>query len=221
MIEFQEHLAREMTGGDACIDGIAVGDRQPARPREDGRREAALRRYRLRREKVVLHRPMRPTGFPCCSCRMSRASWPGRRPSTNQAGARFVEGWRRRVPKIVLTINHVGRGLLRDGRPGVRSGFHLPGRRTDGRHGGGERDPGGARTGDRARETEQAAARCGDARVDEMRAEHQLDARYAAARGFVDAIIYPEDTRDASLALRAARPTWSALGPSRSHIPDA
>ncbi len=35
--------------------------------------------------------------------------------------------------------------------------------------------------------------------------EHQLDARYAAARGFVDAVITPEDTRDAlTLALRAA-----------------
>jgi acetyl-CoA carboxylase carboxyltransferase component len=43
--------------------------------------------------------------------------------------------------------------------------------------------------------------------VDDMRAdyEHQLDARYAAARGYVDAIIYPEETRDVlTLALRAA-----------------
>jgi acetyl-CoA carboxylase carboxyltransferase component len=42
--------------------------------------------------------------------------------------------------------------------------------------------------------------------VDEMRAdyEHQLDARYAAARGFVDAIVFPENTREMlSLALRA------------------
>jgi acetyl-CoA carboxylase carboxyltransferase component len=33
--------------------------------------------------------------------------------------------------------------------------------------------------------------------MDEMRAdyEHQLDAKYAAARGFVDAVIHPEDTR--------------------------
>jgi Acetyl-CoA carboxylase, carboxyltransferase component (subunits alpha and beta) len=45
------------------------------------------------------------------------------------------------------------------------------------------------------------------ASVDEMRAdyEHQLDARYAAARGYVDAIVYPENTREMlSLALRAA-----------------
>src|SRR6266540_7100756 len=34
--------------------------------------------------------------------------------------------------------------------------------------------------------------------VDAMRAdyEHQLDARFAAARGFVDAIVLPEETRD-------------------------
>ena len=34
--------------------------------------------------------------------------------------------------------------------------------------------------------------------VETMRAdyEHQLDARFAAARGFVDAIVLPEDTRD-------------------------
>ena len=43
--------------------------------------------------------------------------------------------------------------------------------------------------------------------VDEMRAdyEHQLDARYAAARGYVDAVIYPEETREIlALALRAS-----------------
>jgi acetyl-CoA carboxylase carboxyltransferase component len=43
--------------------------------------------------------------------------------------------------------------------------------------------------------------------VDEMRAdyEHQLDARFAGARGFIDAIVYPEDTRDTlHIALTAA-----------------
>jgi len=41
----------------------------------------------------------------------------------------------------------------------------------------------------------------------QMRADYetQLDARYAAARGFVDMICYPEDTRTLlALALRAA-----------------
>jgi acetyl-CoA carboxylase carboxyltransferase component len=44
--------------------------------------------------------------------------------------------------------------------------------------------------------------------MEEMRAdyEHQLDARYAAARGYIDAIIYPEETRDVlAMALRASR----------------
>ena len=43
--------------------------------------------------------------------------------------------------------------------------------------------------------------------VDAMRADYeiQLDARYAAARGFADAILYPEDTRTMlALAFRAA-----------------
>jgi 3-methylcrotonyl-CoA carboxylase beta subunit len=35
--------------------------------------------------------------------------------------------------------------------------------------------------------------------------ERELDAKYAAARGFVDAVIAPEDTRDAlELSLRTA-----------------
>ena len=45
------------------------------------------------------------------------------------------------------------------------------------------------------------------AAADSMRAdyEHQLDARYAAARGYVDAIVYPEETRDVlAMALRAS-----------------
>src|SRR5437762_1444546 len=43
--------------------------------------------------------------------------------------------------------------------------------------------------------------------ISEMREdyEHQLDARFAGARGHIDAILYPEDTRPVlELALRAA-----------------
>jgi acetyl-CoA carboxylase carboxyltransferase component len=43
--------------------------------------------------------------------------------------------------------------------------------------------------------------------IAEMRTdyEQQLDARYAGARGFVDAIVYPEETRDVlAMAFRAA-----------------
>jgi 3-methylcrotonyl-CoA carboxylase beta subunit len=45
------------------------------------------------------------------------------------------------------------------------------------------------------------------AAVDTMRAdyEYQLDARYAGARGFIDAIVYPEETREViSMALRTS-----------------
>ena len=43
--------------------------------------------------------------------------------------------------------------------------------------------------------------------VDSMRGdyEHQLDAKYAGARGYVDTIIYPENTREMlAFALRAS-----------------
>jgi acetyl-CoA carboxylase carboxyltransferase component len=46
-----------------------------------------------------------------------------------------------------------------------------------------------------------------EAATESMRAdyEHQLDARYAAARGYVDAIIYPEETRAVlAMAFRAS-----------------
>jgi acetyl-CoA carboxylase carboxyltransferase component len=46
------------------------------------------------------------------------------------------------------------------------------------------------------------------ASVEAMRADYEryLDARYAAARGYVDAIVHPEDTRSTlATALRAAR----------------
>jgi acetyl-CoA carboxylase carboxyltransferase component len=49
--------------------------------------------------------------------------------------------------------------------------------------------------------------------MDAMRAdfEHQLDAQYAGARGYLDAIVYPEDTRTVlGIALRAA---WQNPGP--------
>jgi 3-methylcrotonyl-CoA carboxylase beta subunit len=55
---------------------------------------------------------------------------------------------------------------------------------------------------------EEAAAAGVAAAAEAMRAdyEHQLDARFAAARGFVDAIVTPEETRDIlALLLETAR----------------
>jgi 3-methylcrotonyl-CoA carboxylase beta subunit len=110
-----------------------------------------------------------------------------------RAGARFVEAMATAtVPKLVLTVNHAsgagyyamaGQGFDPDfivswptGRMGVMEGESAV----------------QAVYGADAGKPENAPA------VDAMRADydHQLDARFAAARGFVDAIIGPEETRD-------------------------
>ena len=128
-----------------------------------------------------------------------------------RAGARMVESMATaRVPKIVLTTNHAsgagyyamaGQGFDPDflftwptGRMGVMEGesavraIHGP-----------KIDRARAEGADLEPETERA--------IEHTREEYerQLDARYAAARGFVDAIVVPEETRDVlDLALRCA-----------------
>ncbi|MEO8433594.1 MAG: carboxyl transferase domain-containing protein, partial [Pyrinomonadaceae bacterium] len=126
-----------------------------------------------------------------------------------RAGARFVEAMATAlVPKIVLTINHAsgagyyamaGQGFDPDfifswptGRMGVMEGdsavqavfgTELEKLRAKGK------EP------DDQLKTEMARVR--------ETYEKELDAKYAAARGFVDAVIIPEETRDAlELALR-------------------
>src|SRR5262245_27786874 len=110
-----------------------------------------------------------------------------------RAGARFVEAMATAtVPKLVLTVNHAsgagyyamaGQGFDPDfivswptGRMGVMEGESAV----------------QAVYGADAGKPENAPA------VDAMRAdyEHQLDAKFAGARGFVDAILTPDETRD-------------------------
>jgi len=110
-----------------------------------------------------------------------------------RAGARFVEAMATAtVPKVVLTLNHAsgagyyamaGQGFDPDfivswptGRMGVMEGESA----IQAVYGGDAAQP------------DNAAA------VDAMRAdyEHQLDATFAGARGFVDAILTPDETRD-------------------------
>ena len=128
-----------------------------------------------------------------------------------RAGARMVEAMSvATVPKIVLTINHAsgagyyamaGQGFDPDfiftwptGRMGVMEGEAavraVHGRAIDEAiEAGRELDP------ETRRKVEETLATY----------EDQLDARYAAARGYVDAVITPENTRPAlTLALRAA-----------------
>jgi len=138
-----------------------------------------------------------------------------------RAGAHFVEAMATAaVPKLVLTVNHAsgagyyamaGQGFDPDfilswptGRMGVMEGesavmaVHGPEIERAQREGR-----------DLAPEVKTA--------VESMRADYdaQLDARYAAARGYVDAILTPEETRDQlAFALRVvANYAGPHLGP--------
>ena len=128
-----------------------------------------------------------------------------------RAGARFVEAMATaRVPKIVLTVNHAsgagyyamaGQGFDPDfifswptGRMAVMEGESavqaVHGPAIDAAKKAGKPVP------------DEVAASMAEMRAD---CEHQLEAKYAGARGYIDAIVYPEDTRDVlAMALRAA-----------------
>ena len=217
--EFQKDLAREMICGDARIDGITIGVIANQRGLIKGRKGEKPRFggiiYTESAEKVAyfIDRCDR-VGIPLLFVQDVSGFMVGTEEEQEgiiRAGARFVEAMATaRVPKIVLTVNHAsgagyyamaGQGFDPDfilswptGRMAVMEGesaiqaVHGPALDAAKKKGG---------------ELDAETARA----VEEMRAdyEHQLDARYAAARGFVDAIIYPENTREIlSLALRAA-----------------
>src|SRR5438046_65328 len=110
-----------------------------------------------------------------------------------RAGARFVEAMATAtVPKLVLTVNHAsGAGYYAMAGQGFDTDFIVSW--PTGRLGVMEGESAvQAVFGAAAAKAENAPA------VDAMRAdyEHQLDARFAAARGFVDAIVLPEEPRD-------------------------
>jgi acetyl-CoA carboxylase carboxyltransferase component len=115
-----------------------------------------------------------------------------------------------RVPKVVLTVNHAsgagyyamaGQGFDPDfifswptGRMGVMEGEAA----VQAVH--------GAEI-DEAKQKKTELSDATKSHMDEMRAdyEQQLGADYAGARGYIDAIVYPEETRDViAMALRAA-----------------
>jgi len=110
-----------------------------------------------------------------------------------RAGARFVEAMATAtVPKLVVTLNHAsGAGYYAMAGQGFDPDFLLSW--PTGRMGvmEGESAVQAVFGGDVAKPENSAA-------VDAMRAdyEHQLDARFAAARGYVDALVLPERTRD-------------------------
>ncbi|NIM51546.1 MAG: acyl-CoA carboxylase subunit beta [Gemmatimonadales bacterium] len=120
-----------------------------------------------------------------------------------RAGARFVEAMATAVvPIIVLTVNHAsGAGYYAMAGQGFDPDFIFSW--PTGRMGVMEGDSAVVAVfGDRVDDPSAAEA------VEKMRAdyERQLDAKYAAARGFVDALIAPEDTRTMlSFALAATQ----------------
>jgi acetyl-CoA carboxylase carboxyltransferase component len=217
--EFQGNLAREMICGDAAIDGMAVGiianqrglikGRPGEKPRFGGivyaesAEKVAYFIDRCNRQGIPLLFVQDVSGFMVGS----EAEHEG----IIRAGARFVEAMATaHVPKIVLTVNHAsgagyyamaGQGFDPDfifswptGRMGVMEGesaiqaVHGPALEA-------------AKKSGKPPSAEVLAS------VDEMRAdyEHQLDARYAGARGYIDAIVYPEETREVlAMALRTA-----------------
>jgi acetyl-CoA carboxylase carboxyltransferase component len=217
--EFQPRLAKEIICGDVHIRGVGVGlianqrglikGRPGEKPRFGGilyaesAEKVAFFIERCDRQRIPLLFVQDVSGF--------MVGPEAEHEGIIRAGARFVEAMATaRVPKLVLTVNHAsgagyyamaGQGFDPDfifswptGRMGVMEGESA----IQAVH--------GPAIEDAKRRGKPLAADVAEA-VDEMREdyEHQLDARYAAARGFVDAIVAPEETRELlAMALTAA-----------------
>src|SRR5438128_3675262 len=128
-----------------------------------------------------------------------------------RAGARFVEAMATAtVPKIVVTVNHAsGAGYYAMAGQGFDPDFIFSW--PTGRMGVMEGDSAvQAVCGSELERLKKSGQRVDaelEAKMQEVREtyERDLDAKYAAARGFVDAVIAPEKTRDAlELALRVS-----------------
>jgi len=138
-----------------------------------------------------------------------------------RAGARFVEAMATAVvPKIVLTINHAsGAGYYAMAGQGFDPDFILSwptGRMAVMEGESAVMAVHGAEI-EKARQEGREPSPEAKASMESMRAdyEEQLDARFAGARGYVDAIVTPEETRDQlAFALRiAANYAGPHLGP--------
>ena len=217
--EFQESLAKEMICGDAAIDGISIGvianqrGLIKARSGEKARFGGII--YPESAEKVAyfIDRCDR-AGIPILFVQDVSGFMVGaeaEHAGIIRAGARFVEAMATtRVPKIVLTVNHAsGAGYYAMAGQGFDPDFIFswPTGRMAVMEGESAIQAVHGPAIDAAKKKGGALPKEVSSSVVEMRAdyEHQLDARYAAARGYVDAIIYPEETREVlSLALRAA-----------------
>ncbi len=217
--EFQGNLARELICADARIEGIPVGvianQRGLIKPRTGERPRFGGIIYTESAEKAAYYidRCSR-AGIPILFVQDVSGFMVGAEAEHEgiiRAGARFVEAMATCTsPKVVLTVNHAsgagyyamaGQGFDPDfifswptGRMGVMEGeaavqaVHGPAMDAAKKAGG------------------TVSKDVGEA-TSKMRADYDLwlDARYAGARGFIDAIVYPEDTRTAlATAFRSA-----------------
>jgi acetyl-CoA carboxylase carboxyltransferase component len=221
--EFQADYAREMITGHARIRGIQVGIiansrgmfRPPAASGGGGQPKFGGIIYTESAEKVayfidVCNRHRTPLVFiQDVSGFMVGAE--AEHSGIIRAGARFVEAMATAsVPKIVLTINHAsGAGYYAMAGQGFDPDFIFSW--PTGRMGVMEGDSAvGALFGTQLDKLKREGAEPDEALKSEMARvredyERQLDAKYAAARGFVDAVIAPDETRDAlELALRVS-----------------
>jgi 3-methylcrotonyl-CoA carboxylase beta subunit len=217
--EFQEELAKEMICADARIQGLPIGvianqrglikGRAGEKPRFGGivyaesAEKVAYYIERCDRLRIPLLFVQDVSGF--------MVGPEAEHEGIIRAGARFVEAMATAsVPKLVLTVNHAsgagyyamaGQGFDPDfifswptGRMAVMEGESA----VQAVHGPAL---------DEAKRSGVQPSRDVLQAVEEMREdyEHQLDARYAGARGYIDAIVYPEETRDVlAMALRAS-----------------
>lgn len=217
--EFQQNLAKEMICADARIEGIQVGIVANQRGLIKGRSGEKPRFggiiYAESAEKAAyfIDRCSR-AGTPILFVQDVSGFMVG--PEAEQSGiirsgARFVEAMATAVsPKIVLTVNHAsGAGYYAMAGQGFDPDFILswPSGRMGVMEGEAAVQAVHGPAMDAAKKAGATVSRAVSNSAAEMRAdyEEQLDARYAAARGFVDAIVYPEDTRTAlGMVLRSA-----------------
>src|SRR6185436_20367859 len=208
--EFQEGLAKEMICGDARIDGINVGvianQRGLIKGREGEKPRFGGIVYSESAEKVAyfIDRCDR-LGIPLLFVQDVSGFMVGTEEEQEgiiRAGARFVEAMATaRVPKIVLTINHAsGAGYYAMAGQGFDPDFILswPTGRMAVMEGESAIQAVHGPELERARNEKREVSPDTKAVIDQMRTDYErdLDARHAAARGHVDLIVTPEETRE-------------------------
>jgi acetyl-CoA carboxylase carboxyltransferase component len=217
--EFQPGHAAEMICGTGFIEGIPVGvianrrgmvkDERPGPPRFGGivytesARKVAYFIETMNRHRTPLLFVQDVSGF--------MVGTDAEHSGIIRAGAEFVEAMATAtVPKLVLTLNHAsGAGYYAMAGQGFDPDFILS--LPTGRMGVMEGESAVMALFSAQIERLRAEGRVPDedltTRMDEVRADYdrQLDARFAAARGFVDEIVLPHELRPAlGLLLRAA-----------------